>query len=331
VSRLVVPEPQSAPAHFLRGHPERPERVDAAAAGIDDLHLGDDRVVIDARDATIEELARVHDAAYLHALQEFGGGRLDQDTYATVASWSAARLAAGTMLAAVEALEAGRGDVAFVAVRPPGHHAGRGRPMGFCLINNVAVAAGALINRGERVLIVDWDVHHGNGTQDIFWNDPRVLYVSTHQAPFYPGTGAVTETGGESAPGLTVNIPLPAGATGDVLQRAFEEVVAPAADHFGPTWVLVSAGFDAHRDDPLADLSLSSGDFARLATLVAGLVPPGRLAFILEGGYDLHALRTCTAATVAAALGLTHASENMTAGGPGIDAVERARHVHNDQ
>jgi acetoin utilization deacetylase AcuC-like enzyme len=198
--------------------------------------------------------------------------------------------------------------------------------MGFCLINNVAVAAAALAARGERVLIVDWDVHHGNGTQAIFWDDDRVCYVSTHQDRFYPGTGAVGETGGPDAAGLTVNIPLPAGATGDVLERALDDVVAPAAARFAPTWVLVSAGFDAHRDDPLADLALSSGDFARSAVFMRGLAPgSGRLAFFLEGGYDLDALQSSVAATLGAVLGAETAVEAPTNGGPGADAVARAR------
>ena len=160
--------------------------------------------------------------------------------------------------------------------------------MGFCLLNNVAVSAAALVADGERVLIVDWDVHHGNGTQAMFWDNPSVLYVSTHQSPFYPGTGGADEVGGDEARGLTVNVPLPAGATGDVVRRALDEVAAPVIEEFGPTWVLISAGFDAHRADPLADLALSSGDFADLARTVAGYAPGrGRVVAYLEGGYDL--------------------------------------------
>ena len=182
--------------------------------------------------------------------------------------WQAACEAAGAGLAAIDALVAGAGDVAFVAARPPGHHALADRAMGFCLLNNVAVAAAALAASGERVIIIDWDVHHGNGTQALFWNDDRVCYVSIHQDRFYPGTGGLDEIGGPHARGLTVNIPLPAGATGDVVARALDEVAAPVSARFAPTWVLVSAGYDAHRDDPLADLALSSGDYARLASIV---------------------------------------------------------------
>jgi acetoin utilization deacetylase AcuC-like enzyme len=301
-------------------------------AGVGDLHLGDDVLVSDGRAATFDEVTRVHTPAYLDELEtacRSGGGQLDPDTYVTTASCEVARRAVGAGLVAVAALRAGEADVAFVAARPPGHHALAGRSMGFCLFNNVAVAAAALTATGERVLIVDWDVHHGNGTQALFWEDPAVLYVSTHQAPFYPGTGLVTDTGGAQAPGLTVNIPLPAGATGDVVGLALEEVAAPVVERFGPTWVLVSAGFDAHRADPLADLRLSAGDFARLSALVASLAPaPGRLALFLEGGYDLGAVRASVAATLGAVLGCDPGVEAPTSGGPGADAVARARALH---
>ncbi len=215
--------------------------------------------------------------------------------------------------------------MAFVVVRPPGHHALRDRAMGFCLLNNIAVAAAALTAVGERVLIVDWDVHHGNGTQAIFWDDPDVLYVSTHQWPLFPGSGSATEIGGPHARGLTVNIPLPPGTTGDVVRRAIDEVALPVVEEFAPTWVLVSAGFDAHRADPLAELALSSGDFAELATTVASLAPrPGRLVLFLEGGYDLEALRVSVAATVSALLGGSYQPEVPTFGGPGEETVRCA-------
>jgi acetoin utilization deacetylase AcuC-like enzyme len=238
-------------------------------------------------------------------------------------------LAVGAALAAVDALAHGEGEAAFVAARPPGHHALRDEPMGFCLLNNVAVAAATLAARGERVLVVDWDVHHGNGTQAIFWDDPRVLYVSTHQWPLYPGTGRVVETGGPGAPGLTVNVPVPPRATGDVLLRALDDVVAPVVERFAPTWVLVSAGFDAHRDDPMAGLHLTAGDFADLARRVQGFAPgPGRLALLLEGGYDLDALRVSVGATLAAVMGTDFRPEAASNGGPGADAVDSARRVH---
>ena len=175
-----------------------------------------------------------------------------------------ALLAAGAGLAAVDALERGEGTAAFCAVRPPGHHAEPDRAMGFCLLNNVAVTAAALRDRGQRVLIVDWDAHHGNGTQDMFWADPDVMYVSLHEWPLYPGTGRLDDVGVGPGAGTTVNFPLPAGATGDVYLAALDDVVAPLVERFAPDWVLVSAGFDAHRADPLTGLGLPSGDFADL-------------------------------------------------------------------
>ena len=314
------------------GHPERPERVRAALAGIDDAGLGDAVVTLAPRRATLEELARVHEPSYLEALRAFcaaGGGRLDPDTAAGRGSWDTALVAAGSVLAALDALKAQEGGVAFVAARPPGHHALSDAAMGFCLLNNVAVGAASLAEQGERVLIVDWDVHHGNGTQATFWDDPRVLYTSIHQWPLYPGTGRAAETGGAGARGLTVNVPLPAGATGDVVLRAFDEVVAPAVDRFGPTWALVSAGYDAHRADPLANLGLTAGDFADMAARVIGFVPsPGRVALVLEGGYDLEAVRVSVGASLATALDVAFRPEPSTSGGPGEDAVRAARLAH---
>ena len=172
---------------------------------------------------------------------------------------------------------------------------------------------------------MDWDVHHGNGTQAIFWNDPNVLYVSTHQWPLFPGSGRADEVGGPDALGLTVNIPLPPGATGDVFRSAFDEVAQPVIDRFAPDWVLVSCGFDAHRADPLGELALSTGDFAHLARSVRGYAPrPGRLALFLEGGYNAAALRASTAATLGALLDLPDDAETPTSGGPGREAVGKA-------
>jgi acetoin utilization deacetylase AcuC-like enzyme len=306
--------------------------VDAVMAGVADvaLELGSDLEIVAPQPAATEALTRVHAGAYLTRLEEFcrvGGGNLDPDTFARPDSWEAALLSAGAGLQAIDALRRRNDGAAFVATRPPGHHALAERAMGFCLLNNVAVSAAALVAEGERVLIVDWDVHHGNGTQALFWDDPSVLYVSTHQSPFYPGTGGAAEVGGDEARGLTVNVPLPAGATGDVVRRALDEVAAPVIEAFGPTWVLISAGFDAHRADPLADLALSSGDFADLARTVSGYAPqPGRLVMHLEGGYDLGALRDSVAATLGALADLPEraGSEPATAGGPGEELVDQA-------
>jgi acetoin utilization deacetylase AcuC-like enzyme len=328
---LIVVGPVAAEEHMEHGHPERPARIGAVMDGVADLHLGSELLELPARAATIEELGRIHSSVYLDQLRQFcslGGGSLDPDTYAHTSSWNAACLAAGAGLVAVDTVRT-RGGVAFVSARPPGHHALADRSMGFCLVNNVALAAASLTDAGEKVLIVDWDVHHGNGTQAIFWDDPDVLYVSTHQWPCYPGTGRSTEVGGAAARGSNVNVPLPAGTTGDVVRRAFDQMVAPVVDRFEPTWVLVSAGFDAHRADPLAELSLSAGDFADLASVVSAYASgPGRLVLFLEGGYDLEALRSSVSATLGTLIGASVPSEPPTSGGPGreqLDAAEQRR------
>ena len=310
-----------------RGHPERPARVQAVAAGLEVAGLLDGLVQVAPRPATRDELTRVHSASYLDALEAFcaaGGGRLDPDTRAVTASWEAALLAAGAGLDAVRRLEAGEAESAFCAVRPPGHHATAAQAMGFCLLNNVAVSAAALAACGERVLVLDYDVHHGNGTQEIFWSDPRVLYVSFHQWPLYPGTGPAQDVGAGDGLGLTVNVPLPEGATGDVELAALDDVVAPVAEQFRPTWLLLSAGFDAHRRDPMAGLELTAGDYAVLTGRAMEIVPAGRTVAFLEGGYDLDALAVSAAACVGALAGVDHRPEAPSSGGPGREAVDAA-------
>jgi acetoin utilization deacetylase AcuC-like enzyme len=297
--------------------------------GVRALELDDEVVYPAYAEASMEDLERVHSAAYLAELEEFcarGGGDIDPDTYARADSWRAARRAAGAGLAALAELERRGEGVGFVAVRPPGHHAYGDRAMGFCLVNNVAVAAASRTARGERVLIVDWDVHHGNGTQAVFWDDANVLYVSTHQYPLFPGTGRPGEVGGTEAPGLTVNLPLPRGATGDVVRTAIDEVARPGIEEFAPDWVLVSCGFDAHRSDPLAELELSGGDFAELARVVSDFAPaPGRLALFLEGGYDAAALESSVQATLASLVGRRNPAPAPTNGGPGMAQLRDAR------
>jgi acetoin utilization deacetylase AcuC-like enzyme len=326
---LIVGGPTGASEHDGGPfHPEQPRRIEVVMAGVRDLLLGDELITVEAPMANREELARVHTSSYLHELEEFclrGGGHLDADTFASSDSWTAACRAAGAGLATVDALRQHDQGVGFVVARPPGHHAKADRAMGFCLLNNVAVAAASLTAHGDRVLIVDWDVHHGNGTQSIFWDDPNVLYVSTHQWPLFPGTGKATEIGGSAARGLTVNIPVPPGTTGDIIRMALDEVGQPAIERFAPDWVLISCGFDAHRADPMGELALSDGDFALLAHLVAEYAPrPGRLVLFLEGGYDPTALRTSVTATLNALLGGSDSFERPTVDGPGRDHVEAA-------
>ena len=297
-------------------HQERPARLGAVIDGSRDAGL--ELLPLEPRAATLAELERVHAPAVLRRVREVtlaGGGHLDPDTYASSGSWDAALLAAGAGLAAAEALTAGHGDAAFCAVRPPGHHATRTQSMGFCLFSNVAVVAAALADRGERVVIVDFDAHHGNGTQDVFYADPRVLYVSLHQWPLYPGTGWYTEIGAGEAIGTTLNVPMPPGTTGDAYLAAFDRLIMPIAEKFGPSWLIVSAGFDAHRSDPITQMGLSAGDYTHMMSRLLTLAPAGRRLVMLEGGYDLDALRVCTASTLSALAGRADSSERATSGG----------------
>ena len=328
---LLATDPRFAAHEASPRHPERPARLDAVLDGLAKAQADGAITPLEPRPASRAELERVHTPVYLEELERFcarGGGHLDADTGASAASWDAAVHAAGAGLAAVEALERGEGDAAFCAVRPPGHHAEPSHAMGFCLLNNIAVTAAQLRDQGERVLIVDWDAHHGNGTQDMFWTDPDVMYVSMHEWPLYPGTGRLDDVGAGEGAGTTVNFPLPSGATGDVYLDAIDRVVAPLAEKFAPTWVLVSAGYDAHRADPLTGLGLAAGDFADLTARVRDLGPARRTIVFLEGGYDLDALRVSVLATVSTLLGEPARPEPATSGGPGRPVVRAALDLH---
>jgi acetoin utilization deacetylase AcuC-like enzyme len=287
--------------HGVPGHPEGPIRREAAAAGVRDA--AGDRLVEEAPDpATDADLARVHDEGYVALLAEAesrGGAWLDPDTYLVPGSVLAARLAAGATLRAARAVAGGEAAIAFAVVRPPGHHARRDRGSGFCLLNNIAVAVAGLRAEGaaNRIAIVDWDVHHGDGTQAIFHGDEDLFYASTHQYPFYPGTGPAGDDGG----GVARNHPLRAGDGDEAFVAAWRDELLPGLEAFGPDAILVSAGYDGHAADPLAELTVTEAGYEAvgraLGATAAGLGIDG-VALTLEGGYDPDAVRASVAASV---------------------------------
>ncbi|MGH7228774.1 MAG: histone deacetylase family protein [Nitrospiraceae bacterium] len=281
------------------GHPESPDRLRAIVSRLKAGGVLDRLILIEPTSVADEWITQVHEASYLTSLKRrapvSGRVSLDPDTSISAGSLPAAYLAAGGVLAAADAIMAGRVDHAFCAIRPPGHHAESDRAMGFCLFNNVAIAARYLQRRHgvARVLIVDWDVHHGNGTQHTFDDDPSVLFFSTHQYPHYPGTGRANERGKGKGEGLTINVPMSAGQGDEDYREIFERVLVPAADAYKPEFVLISAGFDAHRDDPLASMGLTEEGYAALTGIVAGIArrhSKSRVLSCLEGGYNLNAL-----------------------------------------
>ena len=309
-------------------HPERPERLEAARAAIERSELS--FAPVEPRPATDEELERVHDPKFVKWLRTLGGeqGYIDADTYVGPESVAVAELAAGGAVAMVDALIDGPNKRGVALVRPPGHHARPDHAMGFCLLNNVAIAAAHARARGlSRVANVDWDVHHGNGTQDAFVSDPSVLYVSTHQFPFYPGTGAVLETGEGEGKGFTVNVPLTAGGGDGIYRAAFERVILPVLEEYAPELILVSAGFDASARDPLAEMTLSADAFgwmARSLRTIADRTAQGRIALVLEGGYDLVALES---GLLAATRGMIEGTSVDIARDPDSDDIARAAKV----
>jgi acetoin utilization deacetylase AcuC-like enzyme len=309
------------------GHLESRERLEAIDRMLASFPLKDRLEELPARDALLEELAWVHTPEYIRSIErtrERPFTQLDPDTAATSESYGAALRAAGGVLRAVDAVVDGRLGGAFALVRPPGHHAEADRAMGFCLFNNVAVAAAYALRRHglERVLVVDWDVHHGNGTMHAYYDRPDVLYFSIHQYPHYPGTGTVQEIGRGRGAGYTVNVPLPGGQGDADYLAVLRQVLLPVAGEYAPELVLVSAGFDVHRDDPLADMRVSSEGFAELTAVLRGLAAehcPGRLVFALEGGYHLKALSEGVASVLAKLL-----EEKPEAGAEAARAAEAA-------
>ncbi len=297
--------------HNLPGHPENRARLERVMRTLADAGLLARMTLVPPRPVDLDLLTRVHRKPYIEDLKHFaetGGGYIDADTYVAPRSYDAALLAAGGAVELVRAVVAGRARNGIALVRPPGHHATYDSGMGFCLLNNVAVAARAALTEAglARVLIVDWDVHHGNGTQDIFYGSSQVLFFSTHQYPYYPGSGDVREVGAGAGKGYTVNVPLPAGAGDAGFARVYGEVLIPLAERFQPELILVSAGYDAHWDDPLAGLRLSLGGYWALAQIVVALADRlcgGRLVVTLEGGYNLDVLSRGVADTCRALLG----------------------------
>ena len=312
MSNVLLLSDAAMAAHESPGHPERPARLAAAIAGVEDgtRAVGAELEVSRVTPADDEALLRIHAPGHLARLATMaaaGGGWLDPDTYVVATSMDSARLAAGATVEAAHAAALGRAGVAFAVVRPPGHHAARDRGSGFCLLNNIAIAIAALRVSGlaTRVAVVDWDVHHGDGTQAIFDADPELCYASTHQSPFYPGTGDERERGRGAALGTKHNRPLPAGSGDELFVPTWTEELLPAVEAFRPDAICVSAGYDAHRDDPLAELEVTEAGYAAVAEALgacAGRLGLPGVALTLEGGYHLRALRASIAASVAGLL-----------------------------
>ncbi|MEC9005375.1 MAG: histone deacetylase [Nitrospirota bacterium] len=282
-------------------HPESPERLRAILGQLESTGVMSKLTRIDPRKAEKKWITRIHDPVYVQRIEDkapsSGYASLDPDTSMSPGSLEAAYLAAGGAMAAVDAIMDNQVDQVFCAVRPPGHHAEANRAMGFCFFNNVAIAARYIQERHglQRVLIIDWDVHHGNGTQHAFEEDPSIIFFSTHQYPHYPGTGAENERGQGKGEGATINVPMYGGQGDEVYREVFRKVLVPVVDTFKPEFVLISAGFDAHEDDPLASMAITTegyGELTRMVSSIANTHCHGRIVACLEGGYNLRALAT---------------------------------------
>lgn len=318
--------------HTLDGHPENASRLQAVQRCLKGSHLIERLVQIEAQPADDADLLAVHTPDYLALLEKTTRGSgvmmFGLDTYLLPESYFLARLAAGGVIQAVDAVMKRKVKRALAAIRPPGHHATPSEGMGFCLLNNVAIAARYTqrIYGAERILIVDYDVHHGNGTQDVFYRDPNVLYISTHQSPLYPGTGMIRETGADQGAGYNLNIPLMAGVGDKGYTAVFDQIVLPASARFKPDIVFASVGFDAHWADPLASMQLSLAGYDQLARGLIKLADTfceGRIVFVLEGGYNLEALSQGWANVARALLGNDPLADALGAGSNYEPAVEQ--------
>jgi acetoin utilization deacetylase AcuC-like enzyme len=330
--------------HDTGDHVENSQRLVSAMSYLKETGIKEKLICLSPRPASLEELKMIHAPEYISYVKnkaENGGGWLDPDTIVSPKSYEVALYAAGGVLVAVEAVMKGEVDNAFALVRPPGHHAIQDRAMGFCIFNNVAIAAKFALSKFslDRVLIADFDVHHGNGTQDSFYADPKVLYFSTHQYPFYPGTGWMDETGIGEGEGTIINFPMVAGWGDEEYLRAFNEVLVPVARRFQPQFALVSAGFDPHWADQLARMKVTITGFARITMLLNELAAElcqGRLVFTLEGGYNLHVVASSIKAVFDVLLGSPEIDDPLgkapVAGKPGgfdkhIQAIKRIHRI----